>query len=98
MPFYRLNGLMVHINMGRRKAPLPCVARIGLEGRQVQCMGISGFLCDWPVEGGKTCDAPLCDHHANQVGRNRHLCPLHFAQHNATQPQLGLFTSLVGSP
>ena len=97
MPFYRVNGLMVHMRLSG-KAPAPCVARLGLAGgQQVQCMGISGYLCDWPVDGGKTCDAPVCDHHANQVGRNRHYCPLHFAQFNATQPQLGLFTSITGN-
>jgi hypothetical protein len=24
------------------------------------CGGVAGLLCDWPVPGGRTCDASLC--------------------------------------
>jgi hypothetical protein len=34
-------------------------------------------LCDWPVGDGKTCDAPICDKHATNVGPDRDVCPLH---------------------
>lgn len=34
-------------------------------------------LCDEPTGGG-TCDMLLCDHCAQQIGPDRHLCPLHF--------------------
>lgn len=37
-------------------------------------------LCDYPLRGakkGKTCDAPLCDAHAREVGPNQHYCPPH---------------------
>jgi hypothetical protein len=45
-------------------------------------MAISGYLCDHELEGGKTCDAPLCDDHAHEVGKDRHYCPRH-----AREPQ-----------
>lgn len=34
-------------------------------------------LCDSPMGKGKTCDLPLCDEHAREVGENRHFCPVH---------------------
>jgi hypothetical protein len=40
------------------------------------CGEVSGFLCDYPV-GDKTCNRPMCEEHATQVGRNRHYCRLH---------------------
>lgn len=92
MPFYRLAGIPVHVNFGRRKnVPAPCVARIGLDGREVRCAAISAYLCDWELSDGSTCDAPLCQSHANAVGPNRHYCPRHHAQHRAQQPELPLF-------
>lgn len=101
MPFYVVNGMVTHLNLGRRKGPAPCVAEVGPDAQppRKRCCGISAFLCDWPVgedSEGQTCDAPLCDAHARQVGRNRHYCPRHHAQALAVQPQLGLFTSIVG--
>lgn len=43
------------------------------------CGRACDFLCDWKVDGKKsgTCDAPICKHHAQQVGPDKHLCPLH---------------------
>jgi hypothetical protein len=37
------------------------------------------FECDWKVRERKsgTCDAPICSKHAQQVGPDKHLCPLH---------------------
>lgn len=37
------------------------------------------FLCDWKVKGKRsgTCDLPICEKHALQVGPDKHLCPLH---------------------
>jgi hypothetical protein len=34
-------------------------------------------LCDFKLEGGKTCDAPMCDKHATRIGRNTDYCPQH---------------------
>jgi hypothetical protein len=66
-------------------------------------MAPSAYLCDGlppPLRPGDhhgtgTCDAPLCEAHARQVGKNRHLCPAcHLSQRNA-EPQRSLFTSIV---
>lgn len=53
------------------------------------CCKPSGFLCDAPVgDEGKTCDMPICEDHAKQVGKDRHLCPKHAAEHVQQQPEL----------
>ena len=43
----------------------------------VACGEIASKLCDWKLDSGKTCDAPLCDSHAKPVAKNRDLCPGH---------------------
>lgn len=97
MPFYRVGDNLVHLKLsGRAKAspPKPCCVRteprlLASHGRPIrQCLAISAFLCDWPLESGGTCDAPLCEDHANQVGRNRHYCPNHFARYRENEPEL----------
>lgn len=92
MPFYRVNGVMVHLNMGRKKAPAPCCARVpakpGPASVSTRCFGISSFLCDHKYADGKTCDAPLCSEHAKQIGKDRHLCPRHAAEHAQREPEL----------
>jgi hypothetical protein len=91
MPFYRVNGLMVHLNLGgklRKNPPAPCCAPTTLDGKRVRCCAISSFLCDWDLSDGKTCDAPLCHDHAVEIGRDRHLCPRHAAQRAEIQPEL----------
>lgn len=95
MPFYRVNGLMVHVKLGgkRSKWPAPCCARVPSSGGgkpEVRCMAISSLLCDWPLEGGRTCDAPLCDEHALAIGPDRHLCPLHAQRRGELRAQRGL--------
>ncbi len=44
---------------------------------------MSSILCDWELEDGRTCDAPLCPDHANEIGPDKHLCGLHLALHGA---------------
>jgi hypothetical protein len=86
MPYYRVNGLMVNLTFGgkaRKNPPKPCVVPIEQHGKQVRCMGISTYLCDWPIESGGTCDAPLCEAHAHAIGPDRHLCPRHSQFKNA---------------
>lgn len=94
MPVYRQQagrpGFM-HIKLGGRGSknpPAPCVARAWIEGKDERCACISGFLCDHELSNGQTCDAPLCDAHAHQVAKNRHLCPGHFAAYREREPDL----------
>ena len=96
MPYYRTSFGMVH--MRGSKLPDPCGARVLIAGHEQQiCMVASDYLCDGPDTTGQreTCDAPLCEAHAHQIGRNQHLCPSCFLQHRDADPQRGLFTSLV---
>lgn len=99
MPFYRINGTMVH--MRGTNLPAPCRASIGvlsIDGRPMpmqRCAAPSGFLCDGPADGGGTCDTPLCSAHAFEIGANKHLCPEHRQDSLDNQAQRGLFTSLL---
>jgi hypothetical protein len=93
MPFYRVNGMDVH--MKGTKLPQPCGARVWNQGQEQLCRAISAFLCDFPDGGGHTCDRALCEAHAHQAGRNRHYCPTHKADAIAANPQRGLFTQLL---
>jgi hypothetical protein len=45
------------------------------------CGYFADLLCDYPMGGGKTCDAPLCPDCAHEVGEDRHLCLIHFGQY-----------------
>lgn len=98
MPFYRINGMTVH--MRGTRLPPACKEKTGFSATHAEasyCLAMSTYLCDWPVEGGKTCDRPLCAVHAHQAAKNRHYCPNHHAESINTSPQRGLFTSLVKS-
>lgn len=98
MPFFRIGGTVVHMRMSGPKArqPKPCVARIvdprapAGPGRKasVYCLGVSGFACDWPVEGG-TCDAPLCTDHAAEVAPGVHYCPIHMRHYREAGKEAG---------
>lgn len=46
---------------------------------EVACEYEGDVLCDWPMGRGKTCDLPLCEDHARNIGPERDLCPIHFA-------------------
>lgn len=88
MPFYRVNGMRVHLNFGgklRKNPPKPCCARLSTGER---CDDISTLLCDWKLEQGGTCDAPLCAKHGTAVGPDLHLCPIHEKQRREAEPEL----------
>lgn len=94
MPFYRVNGITVH--MRGTKLPPACVAIVGIGDQRQRCAGISSAFCDWPTDGGRSlCSRALCAAHANEVGRNKHYCPEHLAEHVDNQVQPGLFTGLL---
>lgn len=91
MPFYRIGGSMAHLKLsgkGSKNPPAPCCAPMLLDGKRVRCCAVSTLLCDWPLEGGGTCDAPLCPEHGTEVAPDKHLCPRHLAQRDREAPQL----------
>ena len=49
------------------------------KARHCACGRAGEFECDWKVKDKRsgTCDAPICSHHALQVGPDKHLCPQH---------------------
>lgn len=98
MPFYRINGMAVHVR-GSKKLPPGCGAMVGVQtsdGAAMQlCLAPGGFQCDWDIGKGRTCDRHVCEAHANQVGKNKHYCPDHHRELLDGQAQPGLFTSLV---
>lgn len=48
------------------------------------CGQMSDYLCDYPMGKGKTCDLAMCDECAYPIAEDRHLCPIHRAQFEAT--------------
>jgi len=42
-----------------------------------RCNIVADFLCDYPVENGRTCDMPLCSKHRTNVGFERDYCETH---------------------
>jgi hypothetical protein len=89
MPFFRVNGALMHLKLsGKAKNTKACREVIDLDGKKALCLGIGAFLCDHRMDDGKTCDRPLCDAHAMQVGPNRHLCHEHAAARTAALPEL----------
>lgn len=79
MPWYRVDGVVMHLHYGtkgNKNAPPQCLEKI--ESGET-CLGISLYQCDWKMGGGKTCDRHICEHHAQQVAEDKHLCPAHQA-------------------
>ncbi|MCC7546163.1 MAG: hypothetical protein IT532_00185 [Burkholderiales bacterium] len=75
MPFYRINGAIVH--MQGTKLPAPCGCFDPDDDGRI-CLALSGYQCDYPMPGPGTCDRHLCTRHAHEVGPDRHYCPQHF--------------------
>lgn len=42
-----------------------------------ECGDVGGYLCDYPVGEGQTCDRALCDYHAQEHGPELHYCAAH---------------------
>lgn len=95
MPFYRFKTGIVHVKGTR--LPAPCNTRMLIDGKEQGCMAPSAYLCDGTNTANRsgTCDAPLCEAHARQIGPNRHLCPVCHLSHCNAQQQRSLFTSIV---
>lgn len=53
---------------------------LGPHCQAARCGRIGDLLCDFPVGDGKTCDRPLCEHHAVEVAPDMHYCPAHLLE------------------
>lgn len=45
--------------------------------RRCKCGRPASLLCDWKVEAGRTCDAPLCAECTHKPADGKDLCPTH---------------------
>jgi hypothetical protein len=58
------------------------------------CAAVGAFLCDYPVGDGKTCDRPMCDDHATEIGHEVHYCAAHYAMWQAFRDSGGVDAAL----
>ena len=58
------------------------------------CGYVSDYLCDYPVGYGKTCDRPMCEKHAHEIGPDLHYCQAHFAEWKKYKESGGLSMDL----
>lgn len=76
MPYYRMGGLMVHLNLSgkaRKNPPKACPFHLRTKaGQLVRCCQMAPYLCDWPG-----CDVPICEDHALHLGPDLDVCPHH---------------------
>lgn len=85
MPFVRLpGGIVAHVKLAK-----PRRHQCSAAGRNGRCSNTATHQCDYPLGGGRTCDAWICAAHATSAGPDLDHCPTH-AGH-----QGGLFTGLV---
>lgn len=61
------DGGFAHLKLAGGRRPKPCSV----------CGGPGGRLCDFPLGGGKTCDASLCSKCAVPIAPNVEFCPHH---------------------
>jgi len=87
MPWFRVNGIDMHVKMAKPRRR-NCSA--ATEGGH-PCERAALYQCDYKVGADRTCDAYTCLQHANTVGPDVHHCQAHALR------QQGLFTTLVGS-
>ena len=49
--------------------------------RCMNCGKYAPLLCDYLLRGkkkGQTCDQPICERCAREIGPNKHYCPAHY--------------------
>lgn len=66
---------------GRARRPRKCWV--------AHCHAGAPIECDWPEQGGKTCDRPVCRRHADEVGPDKHYCPPHSIENAKTKLRTG---------
>lgn len=68
-----------YIERGKDGGTYFLCGKLGPHCAAEKCAAVSGFLCDFPVAKGRTCDVPLCASHAYEIAPNIHYCPGHLA-------------------
>lgn len=58
------------------------------------CMAVGDYLCDYPVGEELTCDRPICDRHAHEVGQDIHYCDGHHAMWTEFKAKGGVVAAL----
>jgi hypothetical protein len=69
-----------HVNIDGISA-IVCTGR--QRRKRCACGAVAPYLCDWKMGAGKTCDRPICQAHAEEVAKDKHLCPEHQAAYVA---------------
>jgi len=71
-----------HLDLGNGNFAIICGRR---KRKYCSCGRPAPFLCDWKIKEKKsgTCDLPICEKHALEVGQDKHLCPLHQKSYEA---------------
>ena len=59
----------VHAQINCKKSERPATCSI--------CGFVADYLCDYPVGENKTCDAPMCIRHRNNIGEELDYCNTH---------------------
>lgn len=79
---------------------MPCYIKDRSDGRMficgdlgphcAECADLAGYLCDYPVGEGKTCDRGLCESHISEVAPGLHYCAAHMAMWEAYRDSGGV--------
>jgi hypothetical protein len=60
-----------------------------------KCGDVGGFLCDFPVAAGKTCDRSMCGSCAHAVAPDTHYCDAHHGEWKAFRDAGGVAAELA---
>lgn len=69
-------GGVAHVKMSKPRRNLCC-----------SCRAYATLQCDWPKDGGGTCDKSVCRTCARNVGPDRDYCPFHRGEPALTEAE-----------
>jgi len=75
------------VDLGNGTTAIVCTrGRPGSRNRLCSCQRRATLVCDWPVEGGKTCDKNICTS-CRRVVRGLDICPFHRGEPPLTEAE-----------
>lgn len=74
MPWVRTDAGVMHVKTSKKL-------------HLCSCRRFATLKCDWPKEGGGTCDRDVCKHCARHVGPDTDYCPFHRGDPPMTEEQ-----------